>query len=326
MASAVISEDLADLRDEWLTLLDSGTAAKIFQHPTWQQAWLEEFAGDREPLFLSIREDGDLLAIAPLMRENARLTFLGDPSICDYLDLVFAPGQEERALSLLMGWLLEEEWDEIELPGLRATSPTLAHLPDIARSLRLRVSVELEAVCPQIELPSAWETYLSQLTKHNRHELRRKVRRLYNDVLDVQLRRLAGRDEVASGMDVFLNLMCMRSDKARFMTDEMERFFRSAGAVLADEGLAVLYVLDVDGKSVASAFCFEDADDLLLYNSGYDPSLSRLAVGLLSKALLLQQAIESGKRRFDFLRGSEPYKYDLGGKDLQVYRCLIKRP
>lgn len=326
MASAVVREDLAEIREEWLALLNDGQAVQVFQHPTWQQTWLHEFAGGREPVFLSVREDGDLLAIAPLLREGSRLSALGDSNICDYMDFIISPQREERALSLLMGRLVEEEWDEIELAGLRADSPTFARLPDIARGLRLRVNVELEAVCPQLELPADWEAYLARLTKHNRHELRRKIRRLYTDALNVELRRLTEPADVASGMDVFLGLMTMKSDKAQFMTAEMERFFRKAGVALAEEGLAVLYVLEVDRKSVASALCFEDTDDLLLYNSGFDPTLSRLAVGLLAKALLLRQAIETGKRRFDFLRGREPYKYDLGGKDLQVYRCLIRRP
>ena len=48
-------------------------------------------------------------------------------------------------------------------------------------------------------------------------------------------------------------------------------------------------------------------------------------VGLLSKALALQRAIEQGLTRFDFLRGPEPYKYDLGARDLAVHRCVIRR-
>jgi len=84
-------------------------------------------------------------------------------------------------------------------------------------------------------------------------------------------------------------------------------------------------MLELEGKRVAALFCFEDDEELLLYNSGYDPQYAHLSVGLLSKATCLRGAIEAGKQRFDFLRGCEPYKYDLGGKDLPVYRCLIKK-
>jgi CelD/BcsL family acetyltransferase involved in cellulose biosynthesis len=45
----------------------------------------------------------------------------------------------------------------------------------------------------------------------------------------------------------------------------------------------------------------------------------------MSKALLLKEAIEQGRSCVDFMRGDEPYKYDLGAKDQQVYRLVLKR-
>jgi CelD/BcsL family acetyltransferase involved in cellulose biosynthesis len=45
----------------------------------------------------------------------------------------------------------------------------------------------------------------------------------------------------------------------------------------------------------------------------------------MSKALLVKDAIETGHTCVDFLRGDENYKYDLGGKDQEVYRVVLKR-
>ena len=41
---------------------------------------------------------------------------------------------------------------------------------------------------------------------------------------------------------------------------------------------------------------------------------------------MLQWAIEHGKTGLDFLRGDEPYKYDLGAKDQEIKRLIIRRP
>ena len=62
-----------------------------------------------------------------------------------------------------------------------------------------------------------------------------------------------------------------------------------------------------------------------MYNSGYDPEFSSFSVGLVSKAMCLQWAIEHGKSSVDFLRGNEAYKYDLGARDQQVHRLLVRR-
>ena len=47
---------------------------------------------------------------------------------------------------------------------------------------------------------------------------------------------------------------------------------------------------------------------------------------MVSKALCLKWAIEHGKTGLDFLRGDEPYKYDLGATDQNIYRILVRRP
>jgi CelD/BcsL family acetyltransferase involved in cellulose biosynthesis len=92
-----------------------------------------------------------------------------------------------------------------------------------------------------------------------------------------------------------------------------------------ERGWLSLAFLDVNGRRVATTLSFDYDNSFSLYNSGYDPAYSSLAVGLLHKALCIKHAIESGETRFDFLRGAEPYKYDLGGKDVPIYRFVVRR-
>jgi CelD/BcsL family acetyltransferase involved in cellulose biosynthesis len=105
----------------------------------------------------------------------------------------------------------------------------------------------------------------------------------------------------------------------------MERFFRRMTAELSREDLIRLYFLELDGQRMASVLAFNSGDEVWLYNSGFDPAYASVSVGLVSKALALRQAIAEGKRCYDFLRGAEPYKYDLGARDLQVLRCTLQR-
>jgi CelD/BcsL family acetyltransferase involved in cellulose biosynthesis len=97
-------------------------------------------------------------------------------------------------------------------------------------------------------------------------------------------------------------------------------------SAMAAEGLIRLFMLRVNAKPAAAVLCFDAGSHLYLYNSGYDPEYSGLSVGIVSKALCLQWAIENGKKGLDFLRGDEPYKYDLGAKDQDIYRLTLRRP
>jgi CelD/BcsL family acetyltransferase involved in cellulose biosynthesis len=97
-------------------------------------------------------------------------------------------------------------------------------------------------------------------------------------------------------------------------------------SALSAAGLIRLFILRINGKPAAAVLCFDAGSYLYLYNSGYDPEFSSLSVGLVSKALALRWAIENGKTGLDFLRGDEPYKYDLGARDQEIYRLRLSRP
>ena len=78
-------------------------------------------------------------------------------------------------------------------------------------------------------------------------------------------------------------------------------------------------------RPAAAVLCFDAGSCLYLYNSGYDPSLAGLSVGLVSKAQCVVWAIENRKQCLDFLRGNEPYKYDLGAVDRQIFTITVRR-
>ena len=50
---------------------------------------------------------------------------------------------------------------------------------------------------------------------------------------------------------------------------------------------------------------------------------SSLSIGLISKILCIKDSIQRGRRKFDFLKGAEEYKYRLGGKEISRYDCQI---
>lgn len=325
MSYEVRREELASLHAEWAELLARVPEPVPCLHPTWHRVWLEEFQAGRELLLLSVRDGDELLGVAPLLREDDHLSFVGHYSICDYMDFVVASERSSDVFSALLDFLLQESWSELELRGLREGSPTLAELIPRAQAAGYAVQQEVEAVAPRVELPASWEEYQASLGKKDRHELRRKLRRL-QAAGELELRCYTTPEEVEEHLPLLLRLMVeSRSDKAAFMSEQMGRFFHRLAPALAREGLVRLYELELDTRAVASVLCFDQGGQLLIYNSGYDPQHAARAVGLLSKALCLRDAIELGRRGVDFLRGQEPYKYDLGGKDRTVYRCVIPR-
>lgn len=325
MALSVRREKLASLRDEWVALLDQLPDAFPFIHPTWQRVWLEEFQDGRELLLYSVRDGDSLVGVAPLMRDDGQISFVGHYSMCDYMDFVVSPERSSEFFPAIVDALLAESWSELELRGLRDGSPTLTEMPPALQAAGLAFEREEEAVAPQVATKASWDEHVASLSKKNRHELRRKLRRL-EAAGDLKMHTYTTRDEVTERLPTLLRFMAdSRRDKAEFLSEQMGRFFHRMTSALAEDGLIRLYELELDGRAVASILCFDQSGQLYMYNSGYDPEYAALSVGIGSKALCLRDGIESGYHCLDFLRGDEPYKYDLGGKARQIYRCVVRR-
>ena len=321
-------ESFDTIQRQWEDLLSVCSVDTLYLTPQWQKIWWENYGADREMAGFFIEDpddEGSILAIASLSRQNGVASLLGSPETFDYNDFMIRPGYEAEFFPKLLRRLDSQGMARLELYSLRESSPTLEFLPDMARSSGYAVEVSQEDVAPGLDLPASWDEYLSLLSRKDRHELRRKFRRL--DGLD-QWRWyvLASEDEVADRLGDFLRLMRMSDpEKSQFMTPRREKFFREMARRTAQLGLIKLFFMEVNGKLAASSICFDYGPTRLLYNSGHDPEFRYYSVGLLLNALCLRDAIDQGKAYFDFLRGSEPYKYHLGGRNRTLYQMVVTR-
>jgi CelD/BcsL family acetyltransferase involved in cellulose biosynthesis len=184
---------------------------------------------------------------------------------------------------------------------------------------------EVEETCPALALPADWETYLAGLDKKDRHELRRKLRKAEAAPMPITWRLVTEPAALPAAVETFIALHQQSSaDKADFMDAQMIAFFRSLPAVLGETGWLEVALLDVGGEPAAAYLSFHYHGRIYLYNSGYDPRFGEWSTGLILLAQRIQAAIAAGVPCFDFLRGDERYKYDLGGRDHFVHRVLVR--
>jgi CelD/BcsL family acetyltransferase involved in cellulose biosynthesis len=249
---------------------------------------------------------------------------MGSPDVCDYLDFIVAPGKESEFLLLLIEHLKQQGISHLDLGPVRNDSAVITELIPIAKGLGYEFYCGQEDVSFELELPATWEEFLSALTGKERHEIRRKLRRL-DDAASTQLRVVEDISEARSEIDTFLRLFASsRPEKAAFLTSQRAAFFYSLAEAMAPLKILKLFFLDLDGKPAAAALCFDYNSTVYLYNSGYDPQLRPLSVGLLDKVLSIRESIQRGRKKYDFLKGAEEYKYRLGGKPIPLYRCQVE--
>jgi CelD/BcsL family acetyltransferase involved in cellulose biosynthesis len=325
MDGYVVLDNFVSLGAKWQELLVNSVTNHIFLTPQWQISWWQVFGKDYELALLSIYDDSKLVGIAPLKRKNRTLSFIGSSDVCDYMDFVAQQGSEEYVFARILDYLALLEWNSIELDSLLPQSLALKSLVPLARQRGYQVEIKQMDVSPQILLPSRWEDYLAMLKTKDRHELRRKLKRL-EQTKAVNSYDIIEKECLPHEMESFLELFKLsNTEKANFMTDQKREFFITMLSSLAEKGYVKLSFMEVGGSRTSSTLCFDYNNDIYLYNSAYDPTYASLSVSLLLKVFNIRDAIRTGKKRFDFLRGNEPYKGDLGGQDVPVYQCIIAR-
>jgi len=323
MSYTITRESFASLNSYWSDSRHNLNWGSVFVLPSWLQVWWQVFGSGAELYLCAVRQRDKIIGIAPLSVKEKTASIVGSADVCDYLDFVVAPGKGRDFFTVLLDDLRQKGINHLDLRPLRPDSAVLTDLVDTAKERKYDVRCQLEDISLELELPSSWDEYLQILTPKQRQEVIRKLRRLW-EVCKIDYHIVEDSAAVHDVMDTFLELFSeSREDKATFMTAQMESFFRSLAGTMAEARLLRLGILELDTLPVAMVMCFDYNDCVYLYNSGYNPDYSALSVGLLSKVLCIKDSIHRGRKRFDFLKGRESYKYHLGGREIPLYSCQI---
>jgi len=320
------------LSGEWNDLLRRSPADTIFLTLEYQRVWWRHL-GEGELLILAARDDGELIGIAPLFAtENSQgqrvLATVGCVEVSDYLDFIVARGREDEVYPALVDYLAGGRggWDTLDLCNIHQDSPTLTLLPALAEARGWTVEMARDDVCPIVHLPATWEEYLQMLDKKQRHEIRRKLRRV--EAQPEAHWYIAGPEcDLATEVEDFMDLMAAGTpDKAEFLTPRMRTFFRQLARVTYDANWLQLAFLEIGDRKAAAYLNFVYDNRVLVYNSGLDwRTFPKLGAGIVLTAYCIRHAIERGRELFDFMQGDERYKYQFGGQDVEVRRLIVRR-
>ncbi len=274
--------------------------------------------------------DAELTTVAP----DATAIFFGASYHADYATILSAPADlpdVAEAIAVNLAEARDGAWDVVDLRRLRCGDPAADALATALGAREIRegwtLNVEREDVCPVVTLPAGVDLdgYLATLGKKERHEIRRKVRRA-EAVGEVRLDDSA---DPRADLEAFIDLHQKRWGAAGLFPptpggDQSRTFIRRLFELAGPQG-PVLTFLTVGGRRIAAGIHFATADGYLYYNAGVDPDARDLSPGVVMVYAYVQRAIADGKRRLDFLRGDEPYKYEWGAVDEPIQRLLVRR-
>lgn len=191
----------------------------------------------------------------------------------------------------------------------------------------LRVIREIQDVCPYFDLPDDFDALIDGYSHNMRKIIRRTLKRCRGRVRLVDYRDLGGIDEALREAQRLHTLSRERKgDAGSFHRRGYMEFHRELARLMDERGSLYAKYLMMDKKPVAFRYGFVVNGVYYDYQTGYDPAFSDFRPGFVALVMVVQDLIARGAKRFDFLRGDEPYKRHWATGERKTYRFYVFPP
>jgi CelD/BcsL family acetyltransferase involved in cellulose biosynthesis len=318
-------EELDALSTSWNDL--SGDVP--FRRWEWSSAWWRHYAQGQELFVLAAYDrDSHLVGLAPWYLEQTAgagrvIRFLGSGEVCsDYTTLLIEPGHESAVCSAIVEYLSnagngpaagspDNRWDLLELAGIDAEDERIAALTQSFATDDFTIHERPAVNCWCIPLPGTWDEYLAMLSKPNRRRVRWAEKRL-RESDDCRAKAVSDDSEFEFAWQALVELHQRRRSSLGqpgcFASEPFGRFLRDVADQFRRAGRLHFLWIELAGRPIAAGLNFCGGSVTYAYQVGIDPESLGENPGWLVNTASIQQAIASGKRGFDLLRGDEPYK------------------
>ncbi len=309
------------IADEWRAMCSGGPCDQPFFRPEFIYASVSAFAPAGTVLLITIREEGRLRAVLPLLEERPR--FLGIPYTrvrsaahrdfsCRF-DIIRDAGDDGDEVMAAVWKCLQAlpEWDVVELSNIPAGGG-VESLLGLARENRHTVWQRVFGRSPFIALtpPGVNSDYTRFVRSANLKKKLRRRRREIQELGTVLLRRVEHADD-----EVLKRFYALegsgwkgKSGTAIACSPEVTRFYDLVAASATRFDYFSMYLLEISGKVIAAQFGLTLAGRYFPLKVAYDESYGAYSPGHLLAGMVMQDAAERGLFEYDRLGDSEDWK------------------
>jgi CelD/BcsL family acetyltransferase involved in cellulose biosynthesis len=304
--------------------LHDATAAPVTARRPWLQAWSDCWAW--QPLVVAVTRGDRLDAVAALALDQrprgTRVVPIGDgPS-----DEVRLPARDAQSAAALADGVVAA-LDALRRPWRL----TVRHLPAydvVAQALTERLphsTVVAGDVSPQL-VPGDVRSVRGHVSRNHHHQTRRLHNRLQREGISVEVAHLQTPDEVA-GVLPEVRQVCRARDlelgrRSRMDDPAAGPFFDRVVVDLAARGQVRLTLFRLDGVLAAYVLVLLDGGAARMWHTRMEPRWHDYGAGRLAQDEAVQAALSAGCSLYDFMRGTEAYKWSLANSATRSWDLL----
>lgn len=253
-----------------------------------------------------------------------------------YTGFVCLPDQERPAIAAVAARLCEMPWGrlshkndpserrlELFLDGFAKSDYRVSHGEDVINGGTVD-----NLVCPQIQLPGDYESYLQSCLSSNTRQKMRRFWRKFEAADDLKITN-STQETYERDLTILLDfwLISWAPSRGRSSAERAVKKYREILGQSHSLGAVHIPVLWRGDQPLGALANIVDCNKQHLYfiAAGRDETAQDPNVGLLLHAHNIQWAIDNDISTYDFCHGNEPYKYSFGATDRNVSNVSIYR-
>ena len=327
------------MRGQWNALLEDSPSDCLFLSWEWLHTWWTHLSRDRTLHIVTVHDNEQLIAIAPLALRPPRLRrlipfqvleFLASDNVgSDYLSFIVRNGHENAALEGISSVLNSTNY-LLELVRIDKTSLPMMSAAVHLQAMGWQIRGTITNHCPYIDLSGlTTKTFFKRLHAHHRSDLEQKFRKVQRE-FDVRLQLVRTDEERHLAMSSFVDLHLTRWSEHGGSTalgnQRLIEFHEALSKIALDRGWLRMYTLMLDDAPAAQLYMFDYHGVYYYYQTAISADYYRYSVGTLITRLAIDDAIENAAVEFDFLHDDEEYKYLWADRERELIRLELFPP
>lgn len=341
--------DLIPLKDLW-NALETGEDMTTFQTWEWHRLLLKEWLGWKlhslySRCFVYAAIDGDTpLMLLPVIEYQFTtktkwfgcqkgLYLMGEGSYSDYMNAIYRSFRPEVFEALCRKLKKDFHGLPFCLSSVREDSQLSAYLTE------KQVQREEETVSVSVKRRGSPEEYLASLSSKTRSNLRQALKRINRDGINYQVEirgRIQDQQLLENMVAIHVKRMLVKNTKdsgwLHIMSSHVRKAYRKhrdlhnniVAMSMQENEHSCVALIWMNGKLAGYEYGLREEHAIRLLQTCFDDEFRFYSPGFRGIYDFIVQCYEDESiREFDFLRGDEPYKFQLGGEQIMLYRYVI---
>jgi CelD/BcsL family acetyltransferase involved in cellulose biosynthesis len=332
-----------NMREEWNSLLEKSATNEIFLSWEWMYSWWDVFKNEGSQLYLLCGKNsmGETIGIAPFYLQKQ--TLLGNlkrnilrfcsslETYPDHLDIIGTKEYGHLFSEAVMSYLIQhnDDWDLIKWDGVHENAMIKKYLTSVhPKKNGVLVTSVPSTRCPYLVIDKTFEGYLKSFSPKKRQTLLRKRKILMNREKAL-LKTVHSDEEPAKHIQALFALHDERAKqkgiKTTFCGEDIYSFHNKAIRYFLKDGKAILAFLYKEMNALVSYYCIKYNQKYYYYQAGLSHEGEKKSAGTVLFSLIIENAFKEKCIEFDFLRGSEEYKFYWTKNYREDYSITIRK-